>query len=480
MWISTYSAAGIYYKDTADCRHTGRRPNSASVRPSARSPMTDAGGEPELSWTMTDPDSTIDYLLGRRRSPNPYNGDVIDFGLSAAQRTQHIYCLGKTGTGKSTLLRNLALQDIHYNSGVTIVDPHGSFVEELLDRIPPDRADDLVYLNPADLAWPIGFNVVETPENRDDVSQRASDIVAAFKGIFGASWGPRLEYLLQFTLAALIEAPNTSLLGVTKMYISPAYQRWVVKHVQDDKTREFWTSIFPSWSQSLRNEVVLPVINKVDQVLGSPHLRNILGQVTSTINLRFMMDTRRILLVNLAKGRIGDDKANLLGSLIAAELHAAAMRRADIPETHRVPHFAFFDEFHTFTTTRFAHSLSEARKYRLFLTLAHQYTRQMSEEIRDAVFGNVSSMIAFQVGAFDAEILAREFGEDFGGPGRFTDLGAHSVCARFSSDIPFVGTTLPPMENWYGRTDKLIARSREKYGRPRAAVEDKIRRFMGR
>jgi hypothetical protein len=326
------------------------------------------------------------------------------FGLLPGDRRQHVYAVGKTGTGKTTLLRNLLLQDIANGHGVGLIDPHGDLASELLDVIPPARSDDLVYFDPSDFDHPIGLNLFEqvAPQNRHLI---ASGIVGAFKGIWKDSWGPRLEYLLYASTAALLECENVSLLGVQRMLVGESYRRWVVRQVRDPLLRAFWQREFAAYDKRFLAEVLAPVQNKVGQLLLAAPLRNILGQIRSGIDVRFMMARGRIFIANQAKGRLGEDKANLLGALLVTQFQLAAMARSDMPEASRCDFYLYVDEFQNFTTESFASILSEARKYRLNLTLSHQYMGQLRPEIRDAVFGNVGTLIAFRVGHADGKIL---------------------------------------------------------------------------
>ncbi|MGD0206152.1 MAG: type IV secretion system DNA-binding domain-containing protein [Verrucomicrobiota bacterium] len=401
------------------------------------------------------------------------------FVLSPRDRQHHLYAIGKTGTGKTTLLRNLILQDIAAGHGVGVIDPHGDLANDILDHIPRHRIEDVVYFNPADMEHPIGFNLLgqTLPDNRHLI---ASGIVGAFKSVWSHSWGPRMEYILYATVAALLECENVSLLGIQRMLSDGKYRAWVVRQIKDPLLRAFWTEEFEGFKTSLQQEMVAPIQNKVGQLLMSPHLRNILGQIKSRIDARFMMDNGRIFIADVSKGKLGADKANLLGALLVTQFELAAMSRSNIPESERRDFYLYIDEFQSFATDSFVSILSEARKYRLCLTLSHQYTDQLRPEIRDAVFGNVGSMVAFRVGQRDAEILEREFGNAYPAR-RFVDLHNHEICIKILKDgehgDPFVARTLAPWGNCHNHREKIIRRSREKYGAPRKIVEDRIRRW---
>ncbi|GFO82750.1 MAG: hypothetical protein A49_23770 [Methyloceanibacter sp.] len=353
-------------------------------------------------------------------------GGETPFGLSPVDRRQHVFVVGKSGTGKTTLLRNLILQDIVAGRGVGVIDPHGDLAVDLLDHIPPGRTDDVVYFNPADQDYPIGLNLLGRVPN-EIRHLVASGVVGAMKSIWRDSWGPRLEYLLYAAAAALLECENVSLLGVQRMFVDERYRAWVVKQVQDPVVRSFWFDEFAGYDRRFLVEAVAPIQNKIGRLLMAPPIRNILGQVRSKIDARFMMDDRRILIANLAKGRLGEDKANLLGAVLVTQFQLAAMSRADMPEDERVDFTLFVDEFHNFLTDSFASILSEARKYRLSLVLAGQYLSQVPDVIQESVFGNVGTMISFRVGEADAAVLAREFG--LAGTARsFSDLANRAAC----------------------------------------------------
>ena len=409
-------------------------------------------------------------------------GQERPFVLQPHDRRHHLYTIGKSGTGKTTLLHNLIFQDIHAGHGVGVIDPHGDLATDLLDYIPRHRIEDVAYFNPADLEHPPGFNLLRNAptENRHLV---ASGIVSVFKSIWPNFWGPRMEYILYATVAALLDCDNVSLLGIQRMLSDGRYRAWVIKQIKDPMVRAYWVNEFAGYSRSFQQEAVAPIQNKVGQLLMSPHLRNILGQIRSRLDARFMMDDGRIFIADLSKGRLGADKANLLGALLVTQFALAAMSRSNVPESERRDFYLYVDEFQSFASDSFVSILSEARKYRLCLTLSHQYTDQVRPEIREAVFGNVGSMVVFRVGQRDAEQLEREFGGAYPAS-RFVDLHNHEVCAKLLNDgqygDPFMGRTLRPWGTRHGRRETIIRRSREKYGAPRKAVEDKIRRWLGR
>lgn len=410
---------------------------------------------------------------------NNYGTEQL-FTLAVEDARRHLYVVGQTGTGKSTLLRNIVLQHICAGHGVALLDPHGDLAEDLLDHFPPSRADDLVYFHPADADFPIGINPLArvAPEDRHLVT---AGLVSAFKSIWRENWGPRLEYILANAIAALLEAPNTSLLGINRMLSDESYRAWVIRQLRDPFVHAFWTNEFSQYDPRFLREAVAPIQNKLGQLLLSPLLRNVLGQVRTKVNLRFMMDNRRVFIANLAKGQVGSEPANLLGALLAAQFQHAAMTRADQPESNRTDFFLIIDEFHNFSTDAFASTLSEARKYRLSLTLAHQYLEQLPPELSSAVFGNVGTLVAFRVGHTDAHFLSGEFGGTFTAE-QFYDLDRYEVFVRTLSNgiplEPFRAKTFAPSSHRQGRRHRLIARCREKYATPRAVIEMKLRSWL--
>ena len=406
-------------------------------------------------------------------------GGTKAFGLSRADRNQHLLILGKSGSGKTTLIRNLVLHDIAAGEGICVIDPHGDLSSDLLDHIPPRRTRDVVYFNAADMEYPIGFNLLQghDPERAPLV---ASSVVGALKSIWRDSWGPRLEYFLYAAVAALAECENTSLLGVHRMFADDRYRSWVVGQLSDPVVRTFWLE-FENYDRRFLTEALAPIENKVGRLLMSPTIRNILGQVSRAFDPRTIMDRHQIVIANLAKGLVGDDKANLLGSLVLSQFEQAALSQADTPAADRPSFMLVVDEFQNFTTESFSSALSESRKYGLSVTLATQFLSSIDEDIRDAVLGNVGNIISFRVGAADAHVLEREFGGNYPA-GLFTDLPNFRVAVKMAAGgeyrQPFHATTLLPHGTFYGHGEKIIRSSRERYATPRHIVEAKIRRWL--
>ena len=402
------------------------------------------------------------------------------FGISTEDQRQHLYIIGKTGSGKTTLLRNLILQHIALNHGVGLIDPHGDLAEEILHHVPPRRANHFCYFNPGDLEYPLGLNLLANvaPDEKHLV---ASGIVSAFKSIWRDSWGPRLEYILYNAVSALLDCRNATLLGINRLLTDPRYRAKIIRQIKDPFIRSFWAEEYAGYDERFQREAIAPIQNKVGQFLLNPVVRNILGQVRMRVSIPFVMNEQRLFIANLAKGRIGHDKANLLGSLLTTQFQLAAMARSTAPETLRRDFFLFIDEFQNFTTDAFASILSEARKYRLDLTLSHQYIDQLPREIREAVFGNIGTILVFRIGYVDAEAMEKEFGKAVKAS-VLADLDRYQAVVKLlengANREPFHATMLPPFENRIGRKDKLIARSREQFGTPRAVIEDKLHRWM--
>jgi len=405
------------------------------------------------------------------------------FGIKRDDRRRHVYIIGKTGMGKTTLLENMIISDVIHGEGCCYIDPHGDTAEKVLNYIPSNRVNDVVYINPSDSDFPIAFNILEAvDENHKHLI--ASGIVGVFKKQFAESWGPRLEYILRNAVLALLDYPGSTLLGIMRILVDKDYRDKVIDKIKDPVVRSFWTNEYSKWNERTLQEVISPIQNKVGQFLSNFLIRNIVGQVKSTIDLREIMDKKKILILNLSKGRIGEDTMQLLGSMIVTKLYMAAMSRVDIPELERPDFYLYVDEFQNFATDSFASILSEARKYRLNLTVAHQYILQLPETVSAAIFGNVGTMVCFRVGAADAEELVKEF-TPFFVEEDLVNLPAFAIYLKLmidgiSSD-PFSANTLPPLfdEMITDNADKVIKVSRERYAHPRAVVEDKINRWSG-
>ncbi|MBL7045798.1 MAG: type IV secretion system DNA-binding domain-containing protein [Parcubacteria group bacterium] len=425
---------------------------------------------------MNDNPDQINYFAA-----TDSRGNYKPFGIKAEDRARHMYVIGKTGMGKSTLLENLAIQDIQNGNGLAFIDPHGSTAEKLLDYIPENRIKDVVYFAPFDMEYPIAFNVMEDV-GYDKRHLVVSGLMGAFKKIWADQWSARMEYILSNALLALLEYPDSTLLDVNKMLINKAFRNKVVERITDPIVKSFWAEEFANYGDRYAQEATPAIQNKIGQFTSNPLVRNIVGQPKSTFDLRNMMDTKKIFIANLSKGRMGEQNADLVGSMLTTKLYLAAMSRADVSakEMEKLPPFYFYvDEFQSVANESFADILSEARKYKLALTIAHQYVEQMEEEVRDAVFGNVGTTIIFRVGPLDAELF-----ETLCQP-KFTmedliNLGSAQIYLMLMIDgvgsQPFSATTLPPIvapEVTF--TERIIENSRKVFGNPRKMVEDEIR-----
>ena len=416
-----------------------------------------------------------------------FRGNERIFGIKTKDRRQHTYVIGKTGTGKTTLLENMVLQDIQAGRGLGIIDPHGEFVERVLSQIPTSRVNDVVYFNPVDSDYPMGFNVLEVPDPKYK-HLVVSDLLGIFTKIWANVWSARMEYILQNCILALLDTPGTTLLGIPRILVDKDYRQQIVSKVQDPVVRSFWIHEYETWRDQFRNEAIVPIQNKVGQFLNTSFIRNIVGQPTSTLKVSDIMNEGKILLVNVSKGRIGEDNSALLGAMIITKVQLAAMERVRVPEENRRDFYLYVDEFQNFATDSFAGILSEARKYALNLIIAHQYVGQLvtdvSTKVRDAVFGNTGTMIAFRIGATDAEFLEKEFEPEFMGQD-LINLPNYHVYLKLMVDgltsRPFSALTLPPLkfETDPGVKEKVIRVSRERYANPRAEVEENISRWSG-
>lgn len=399
--------------------------------------------------------------------------------LSQDDRRRHLHVIGKTGTGKSTLLVSLILTDLAAGRGLAFLDPHGDPATSIIRCVPRHRIQDIIYLDPADLGHPVGFNPLFDVA-RDRKPLVAANIVATFKHIWRDSWGPRLEYLLQNSVRLLLDGTGSTLLGLPALLVNEPYRERLIARCDDPQVRQFWTHEIAAWGDSFKAEALSPLQNKIGALLSSPMLRNILGQHRPTIDIAAIMNSGRILVVNLSKGKLGEGPSFLLGALLATAFAQAADARAEIPEEQRRDFCLYADEFQNFATDSFSTILSEARKYRLSLTLAHQFLDQLPQSLRAAIFGNIGSIIAFRTGADDAVVLAAEFG--ITSPGAFTDLPNFQAWARLMRD----GTPTDPIHLSFAEpmlangdtTDKVIARTRARYTRPRAVVEAEVARFI--
>ncbi len=403
------------------------------------------------------------------------------FGIKTDDRRRHIYIIGKTGMGKTTLQENFVLADIMAGHGCCYIDPHGDTAEKLLDYIPSNRLNDVIYFNPGDVDFPIGFNILET-ENDDQKHLIASGLMGVFKKIWPDVWSARMEYVLLNCVNALLDYPGATLMGINRLLVDKDYRARVVAKIKDPIVKTFWVAEFATWSEKYATEAIAPIQNKVGQFLSSSIIRNIVAQVKSTINLRRVMDDGKILIVNLAKGRIGEDNMRLLGGMLVTKIQLAAQERQNVPEKERRDFYLYVDEFQNFANESFASILSEARKFRLNLTVAHQYIEQLDEKVAAAIFGNVGTIIAMRVGGADATAMETEFAPTFT-PEDLVNLAKYQIYLKLMVDgvatPPFSANTLAPIVTKTDNQDKAIAVSRERYAEPRHIIEAKVLQWSG-
>ncbi len=369
------------------------------------------------------------------------------FGIRRADRRAHLHVIGKTGTGKSTLIANLCRQDILNGEGLALLDPHGDLVETVIRMVPPDRQNDLIYFNVPDRKHPLAFNPLDVASEAAK-PLAASALISAFKKLWADSWGPRTEYLLRNALLTLLDLPQRTLSDIPKLFDDAGFRAQALTAVINPHVRRFWEREYDRFPARLRAEAIAPIQNKVGEFLVNPILQPILSQATSSFRLREVMDDGKILLVNLAKGKIGEDTAALLGTLLVTQLGIAALSRSDTPEVERHDFYLYADEFPSFTTSAFAGMLAEMRKYRLCLTLAHQHLGQLEESVRDAIIGNIGTTIAFRIGMRDADLIAKEFLPEFGA----ADL-VHLPNYHFYIRLMVEGVVSRPFSGWALKLD---------------------------
>ena len=432
--------------------------------------------EPPAKLPIITGDTVVDETISAFGLTN-FRGINHQFGMLRSDRSRHVYIIGQTGAGKSGTLELFALSDIYHGHGYAIIDPHGDFAVDNMRFIPGSRMQDVVYFNPADTAYPLGFNPLEVtnPSQKTNIS---SEVIGVLKRMFGESWGPRLEYILRYTILALLDRPSTTMLDITRMLTDKKFRNETLSYCTDTVVLNFWKVEFASWNDKFQSEAIAPVLNKVGAFTANPVIRNIIGQPKSTFNIRHMMDEGKILIVNLSKGLIGEDNAAILGAFLVTKVQLAAMSRSDIPNiADRRPFYLYVDEFQNFATDSFATILSEARKYGLNLTVANQYISQMTESVRDAVFGNVGTMISFRVSADDSPILAKQFEPQFEPQDLLQMHNRHfiiNMVINGEKAPAFSATTLTLPEPQIDNTGRIIENTRRLYSRSRAEVEVEI------
>jgi len=408
-----------------------------------------------------------------------YHNNFVPFGIKREDRRRHLYCVGKSGSGKSKLLELLVHTDIKEGHGIAVLDPHGDLVDAILKLIPKERLDDVVLFDPADIEFPIAFNPLQQVDEAYKM-QLTIGFLDIFKKLFGDNWTYRLEHVLRYTTLALLDSPNTTVLSILKMLTDKNYRQKIVSRIQDNVVKSFWVSEFAAWSEKYDAEAITPLLNKVGQLVATNMVRNVIGQTNTKFDIRDIMDNRKILLMKVSKGLLGAENSALIGSMIITKMYQAAMSRADTPEEQRPDFYFYVDEFQNFATDTFYEILSEARKYHLNLTIAHQYMGQLSAKIRQTVFGNVGSMISFRVGAEDARILAEEYQPIFG-ERDIINLGVREFYIKMSIDgeirEAFSGRTIDAPKSTGDLSTQIRDMSRKRYCAPRSQVETSLRKW---
>jgi hypothetical protein len=397
-----------------------------------------------------------------------YKNQLTKYGLKRADRRRHMYVIGKTGTGKSTLLANMAINDLKNNEGMAVIDPHGDLIEILLDFIPSHRINDVIYFNPADTDNRIvKLNLFEG-ENVQHRELIASGIISIFHKLYGYSWGPRLEYILRNALLTLLSNPQAKLSDVIRLLTDKKFRDQIVDKLEDPVLKNYWLDEYNQLHDRLRNESISSILNKIGQFVSSPLVRNVVDATHSSFSIEELMGEGKILLANLSQGKLGEDNATLLGAMLITKIQLAAMNRVNIPEEKRKDFYLYVDEFQNFATESFVKILSEARKYRLDLTLANQYTAQIPEEVQKAIFGNCGNIVSFVMGADDARLFAQEYSNLYT-PEDLVSLGRYQIINKISIDNiisrPFPAHTLPPLSNTNQNREKVIRVSRERYAK---------------
>lgn len=438
---------------------------------------------PFIFWASSqtaEPPANLPIASEERNDISPigmthFRGHDTAFGLPRSDRGRHLYILGQTGVGKSGLLELLTISDVFSPYGFAIIDPHGDYAQNTLARIPKERANDVIYFNAADTAYPIAFNPMEVYDPKLK-NHTCSELIGVLKRMF-ESWGPRLEYILRYTILALLDYPNATMLDITRMLTDKKFRNNVLEYVNDPVVRNFWLVEFASWNDKFAAEAIAPVLNKVGAFTANPLVRNIIGQPKSSFNIRQIMDERKILIINLSRGLVGEDNASLLGALIVTKIQMAAMSRADVDLDSRVPFYLYVDEFQNFATDSFATILSEARKYGLNLTVANQYIAQMLPQVKDAVFGNVGSIVAFRMSADDAGTMQRYFEPKFLEHDLVHMHNRHFVISMAiggekAGAFSAISLNLPPLQESY--VDYIIDHSRRHYAKTLMEVQDEV------
>jgi len=437
---------------------------------------------PNIAWSRS---KKLEFPLNL---PSPSEGRILAetdyrnihqrFAIKPTDRLRHMYIIGKTGVGKSTFMEQIILGDIYTGEGVGVIDPHGELIEHLLEKIPRERLKDVVIFDPGDTEFPVGLNMIES-DSKDDKSLITDGIVSVFKKEFADSWGPRLEYILTNAILTLLHCQNVSMLVLPRLLSDTNYRIFLLKQVKDPILLSFWEEEYAQLAADPKRlqQEISSILNKVGRFTTNPLVRNIVGQVSSSLDFADMLDTRKIFLVNLAQGKIGQENMALIGGMLVTRLYTTVTRRIKQQSNERVPFYLFIDEFQNFSNTTFEKILSEARKFGLGLTIAHQFIDQIQEGVRNAVFGNVGSLINFAVGPRDADFLNKEFNPYLSAED-LINLGKHEMAMKLSVDIaqskPFTARSFLANFPDTHIADEIIAYSRETYAKPRMEIEQKL------
>lgn len=409
-----------------------------------------------------------------------YRNDSKKFGIKRIDRRRHLYIVGKTGSGKSKLLELLLISDIQNGEGCCLIDPHGDLANELLMFVPKERIEDVIYINPTDRDFPIGFNPLEPVESYEERQHLSRFLISIFKKLFAENWNSRMEHLIRYITLALLETPDSSILGITRMLSDTNFRQRVIKQIQDPVVKSFWTNEFSASNEQFINVAAVPIMNKVGQFIANPIIRNMVGQQKNMLDFEKFMNEGKIVIINLSKGKLGEDNATLLGSMFITKIQQAALARAKIEEERRKDFYFYIDEFQNFATDAFSTILSEARKYRLDLTIAHQYIAQLPEDVKATAFGNVGSLIVFPVGGDDSAYLAKEFTPIFT-PDDMINLNVREMYVKMSVDgkltQPFSARTITVPKPEFDFSTEIVGRTRVKYGRNRTVVENEIKKW---
>lgn len=410
-----------------------------------------------------------------------YRNEKKIFGIKRIDRRRHVYVIGKTGVGKSRFLELLMTSDIEYNKGFCLLDPHGDLAEAVLQRIPKERIKDVIYINPANRDFPIAFNPLEYTDNYEKRQHIAFFFISIFKKIFAADWNERMEHILRYIILALLETPDSNVLGITRIISDTTYRHRVINQLRDPVVKQFWANEFSSWNEQYSSQAIVPILNKVGQFISNPIIRNMVGQQKNALDFETFMNEGKIVIINVSKGKLGEDNAALLGSMFITKIQQAALARANIREEDRRDFYFYIDEFQNFATEAFKSILSESRKYRLNLTIAHQYIGQLSEDIRSSVFGNIASFFVFAVGGDDAAYLEKEFTPIFTADD-ILRLEAREMYVKMSINgrtaQPFSARTLTTQEPQFNFVPEIVSNTQTKFATNRIAVERNIEKWQ--